>query len=313
MGRRNLAHDTVVVTGATGFLGRYLVDALLDRGAKVVAAVRTPTRAQAMADRGVEVRKADLRDADSLARAFEGADGVISNAALVALGTHAPEDVIAANVDGTAHVWDAIAAAEVPRVIHVSSAVAYAPKRDHFYREDDPLRDDRGLVHRFNAYAVSKGCAERLAWTRARQHGVALSTLRPHTVFGHGDRGTFTRWLLRFMRPKTVSVFPVGLRFPPIYAGDLAEAVCRMLERPASSHRAYNLATPPDAVSYWDLMKAYDRAGGDTPKVVLPVPFPMRRRYAVDRARDELDFEPRPLVDAFEDMLLRAERAHLHD
>ena len=307
----SLAGAKVAVTGATGFLGRYLVDALLDRGVEVIAVVRTPAKARGMADRGVDVRRADLAEPAALEEAFAGADAVVSNAALFTLGDQRAEDVIEANVGGTDNVFSAVAAAGIDRVVHVSSAVAYAPRADHFYREDDPLRDDRGPVHRFNAYAVSKGCAERLAWTRAKQHSIALSTLRPHTVFGHGDRGTFTRWFLRFMSPSLVSAFPVGVRFPPVYAGDLAEAVCRMLERPAARNRAYNLASAPDAVSYWDLMEAYRAAGGDTPKLVVPFYFPIRRRYAVDRARDELDFEPRPLVAAFEDMLLRADREPL--
>ncbi len=73
------------MTGATGFLGRYLVDALLARGAHVIGVVRNPDRVPELAARGVELRQADLAERDRLARGFAGAQAVVSNAALFSL------------------------------------------------------------------------------------------------------------------------------------------------------------------------------------------------------------------------------------
>jgi dihydroflavonol-4-reductase len=288
---------TVAVTGATGFIGRYLVAGLLARGAHVRGVVREPARAEGLARRGVEIRRADLSDEAALRQAFRGADAVICNAALVSLGGTAPAEVLRANVEGTTRSFAAMEG--VARAVFVSSAVAYRPKADHFYREEDALRDDRGRIHRLNAYAVSKGCSEAEAWRLAERYGVALSTVRPHTVFGAFDRATFTVWLKRFMA-LPVSAFPVGLELPAVYAGDLAEAVCRMLERDAAVGRAYNISA---SGSYWDLMRAFREAGGARARFVVPVPVPMRRRYAMERAAEELGFVARPHVEAFRDML----------
>jgi nucleoside-diphosphate-sugar epimerase len=296
----DLRGRTVAVTGATGFIGRYLALALRERGAKVIGVVRHPERGRALLDLGVELRRADLADSRALRDGFAGADAVVCNAAVISIGEISPAEVIAANVAGTRRSLEALAAAGAGRAVLVSSAVAYRPKRGHRYAEDDPLRDDRAPIHRLNAYAVSKACAERAAWELAREHGLALTTVRPHTVFGAFDQKSFTRWLKRFMQPP-VSVFPAGLYLPAIYAGDLAEAVCRMLEREIAVGRAYNLA--PLDVSYWELMRAYREAGGAVPRLVLPVPVPLRRRYAADRAARDLDFSPRPLVDCFRDMI----------
>src|SRR5262245_11042771 len=60
----------IAVTGATGFLGRYIVDALLARGAHVIGVVRNPGRVPELAARGVELRKADLAERDRLAAGF---------------------------------------------------------------------------------------------------------------------------------------------------------------------------------------------------------------------------------------------------
>src|ERR1043166_376544 len=90
----------VAVTGATGFLGRYLVDVLLDRGARVIGVVRNPDRVPELTARGVELRRADLAD-----RRWQGHEH--------------------ANVQGTENVFRAVAAAGVKRVVHVSSVAVY--------------------------------------------------------------------------------------------------------------------------------------------------------------------------------------------
>jgi NAD(P)H dehydrogenase (quinone) len=69
----------IVVTGATGHLGKLVVEGLLEKlpADRIVAAVRSPEKAAALAERGVEVRRADYADAESLVTAFKGADKVL--------------------------------------------------------------------------------------------------------------------------------------------------------------------------------------------------------------------------------------------
>jgi dihydroflavonol-4-reductase len=115
----------VAVTGATGFLGRYVVEALLGRGSRVVGVVRNPGRVPALAAR-IELRAADLADPRALAAGFAEADAVVSNAALFSLRNARWEDHQRANVEGTTNVFDAAAAAGVSRIVHVSSVAVYA-------------------------------------------------------------------------------------------------------------------------------------------------------------------------------------------
>ena len=297
-----LSNSTVAVTGATGFIGRYLVQTLLDRGAKVRAVVRRPDAARSLFGPDVEVREAPLSDRRALTSAFEGADAVVANAALIAVATRNPSALVDANVTGVEHTYEAMAEAGVRRAVHTSSAVVYRPKRGHHYSEDDPLYPQGARGHTFNHYGVSKAAGEHRAWDLCAKHGIDLSVCRPHTVFGNHDRGTFTRWFLRFLS-FPVTVFPSHLYLPAVYAGDLAEAMVRMLERDAARGRAYHVCSDPDAVSYWSLMQAYRAAGGRTPKLVLPIPVPVRRRYSTERMRADLNFVPRSPVEAFRDML----------
>ena len=298
----DLSSAEVAVTGATGFIGRYLVEALLGRGARVRAVVRRPDAARTLFGERVDIRTADLADQDALGRAFDGADAIVANAALISVATRDRQALVRANVEGVERTYRAAAAAGVRRAVHTSTAVAYVPKRGHRYHEDDPLYPPGTRSHPLNHYGVTKAAGERRARELCDEHGIAVSFSRPHTVFGNQDRGTFTRWFLRFMA-SPVTVFPTHLYLPAIYAGDLAEAMCRMLERDAARGRAYNVCSAPDEVSYWRLMRAYRDAGGPTPKVVVPVPVPLRRRYSTERMRADLDFAPASPVEAFRTML----------
>lgn len=298
----DLSSATVAVTGASGFIGRYLVRGLLARRAKVVAVVRNPTRLADLSVPALTIKTADLADRDALTAAFSGTDAIINNAAFVSVAHADRQTYLQANLKGVENVFRAAHAAHVFRMVHMSSAVAYRKKPGHRYDESDPLWADTDPSHRFSHYAVSKGAGERAAWALAHQLNLVLSTARPHTVYGAHDRGTFSIWLERFMK-WPITVWPAYLKLPSIYAGDLAEAILRMLERPAAHHKAYNLACSADQISYWNLMQAYRKAGGGRARLVVPIPVPVTLRYTTDRAQQDLAFTPRPLHAAFSDML----------
>jgi nucleoside-diphosphate-sugar epimerase len=298
----NLAGTSIAVTGASGFIGGYLVRALIARGARVIAVVRRPELCAALASQGAELRRADLADRATMARAFRGAEAAIANAGLISLGGHSRRALVSANVEGTRNVFHALADAGVGRALFTSSAVVYRPRADHRYREDDPLRRHDDPATPLGYYAISKAWAEHEAWQLAHELGIVLSTARPHTVYGAFDNRGFTRWFKLLMRAP-IAAFPTQLMLPSVYAGDLAEAMCRMLERTVAHGRAYNISGEPDRFDYWDLFCAYREAGGRVPRVVLPMPVPLRRSFVIARAERDLDFENRAPVDAFRDML----------
>ena len=161
-GRRGmqLKGATIAVTGATGFLGRYLVDTLLRRGARVVGVVRNPDRVPELHERGVELRRADLAERDRLAAGFRGADAVVSNAALLSLRNQPWSEYVRTNVDGTVNVCEAAAAAGVKRIVHVSSVGVYRGRQQRAVDEDHvQLRARRaaGAHHRLPALEGARG------------------------------------------------------------------------------------------------------------------------------------------------------------
>lgn len=286
----NLSNATVAITGATGFLGGYLVDALLARGARVIAVVRNPDKARELAQRGAELRLATLEDPAALRRAFQGADAVISNAAMIAFTR--PRETMRTNVEGTRNVFEALIGAGVPRAINISSASAYVPS---------PLRvDERGRLRKgrttalVSAYGESKAAADRLAEQLCRAHGVGLTTFRPCGITGPADP-LLKRAIEQIMRIP-LTPYPVLTRIGVVHGADVATAVCTALSRPdVARGKVYNLQG--NTVSLWQLGTVAQRVQGRGPWLRIPVPFPYLLRFDDDLARRELEFRPRGVDD----------------
>ena len=297
-----LGESRIAVTGATGFLGRYIVDSLLGRGAHVIGVVRNPTKVPELLNKGVELRRADLTEPDRLARAFAGANAVVSNAALLSLGRASRADVQRVNVDGTRNVFEALARAGVKRAVHVSSVAVYRGHRGTPVDEDYPLRAHARRITRFNAYGSSKARSEQLALRLARELALKLTVIRPSAIYGAFDASGFTHWFKRLMSCP-IAPYPVGMGRALVYAGDVAEAIALALEKPVAAGRTYNIAGPNH--SFWAFAREWKRAGGRTPFLMLPLPLPSFLRYDNRRAREELGWEPRAYLEGCHDMLRR--------
>jgi nucleoside-diphosphate-sugar epimerase len=289
----NLTGSRIAVTGATGFLGRYIVDVLLRRGAHVIGVVRNPERVPELPRRGVEMRRADLAEPDRLAHGFAGADAVVSNAALYSLRNHNWNDHQRTNIEGTRNVLQAVGEAGVRRVVHVSSVSIYGLLARGRITEDHPQLSEATRRTLFTVYPISKAVSEQQAWTLAREHGLDLTTVRPCAIYGAFDRN-FTPVVRRLVSPP-VTLIPAFLRPSFVYARDVAEAIALILEKPGSIGRAYN--TTGDGESAWQLVRAWKEAGGRAASLMLPVPLPLRTNFDSSRARAELGWHCRPMVE----------------
>ncbi|TMA30833.1 MAG: NAD(P)-dependent oxidoreductase [Deltaproteobacteria bacterium] len=175
------------------------------------------------------------------------------------------------------------AAAGVRRVVHISSVSAYVRPAPARVTEEHPLLgEDAGRLT--PAYGLSKALAERRAWALAREHGLALTTLRPCLIYGAFDSNFMPIFAALARLP--VAVMPAGTWLPMVYAGDVADAVALAIEKPEAVGRAYNVAG--EEMSVWQFFTAWRAAGGRSARVALPVPFPFRRSYDTTRARTEL-------------------------
>lgn len=295
-----LKGKTIAVTGATGFLGRYIVAVLLQRGAHVVGVVRNPARVPELAQRGVELRQADLAEPDRLSAGFQGADAVVSNAALFAVnkmfgfGDRNWREHERTNIEGTRNVFEAIHAAGVQRVVHVSSVAVYAKRSQPSIDEDHPQLSEQTRRTPANAYQISKAVSEQLAWRLAEQYSLQLTTVRPCGIYGAFDPNFMAVFKRLLKLP--VSVFPTLLQLPMVYAGDVAEAIALALEKPVAIGKAYNVTGEDRRL--WEFLEAWKAAGGKAPLLTIPLPVPIKHSFDHGRARRDLGWQNRPYVDA---------------
>ncbi len=294
----------IAVTGATGFLGKYIVGELLERGAEVIAVVRNPDRAPSLKRDGVTFRRADLAEPEQLRAGFEGVDAVVSNAGLITLDKVSPDEFIQTNVDGIKNVLNATVGAGVRRLVHISSTTVYRKtpwfKKIH---EGAPIRGASDAVTRRTAYPISKAMAEQYCREFSEENDLDLTILRPPGCFGANDP-TVTRVFKKMMSLPVVP-FPIGTRVSLVYGGDVGKAVALALERKVSNGRTYNISGTDE--TGWDFKEAWRKAGGRTPYFLLPIPFPLTHRFENESALKDLGWEPRCYVEALAETIAMEE------
>jgi len=228
----------ILVTGATGFLGRHVVAALQERGLAVRALVRQKSRALAKA--GVEQLIGDVEEPSTLAAAFDGVKSVFHLAGAVSRAAADASRMMRVHVDGTRNVVAAARAAGTRRLVLASSSGTIAVSKDETFvaTEDAPYAEN---VVAGWPYYLSKIYQERLVLAEPIPD-LEVVALLPSLVLGPGDtRGSSTEDVLRFLQRRIPYVPPGGLSFVDVR--DAAAAFVAALDRAPPGER-YLLGGP---------------------------------------------------------------------
>ena len=177
----------VFVTGAGGFIGSHLVEALADAGAHVRALVRYTSRGswghlEQLAPElrtSLEVVLGDVRDARFMRRQIDGCHVVFHLAALIGIpySYEASESYIDTNVRGTLNILEAAREAGVQRVVITSTSEVYGTARHTPIDESHPLQAQ-------SPYSASKIAADKLAESYHLSFGLPVVTVRPFNTYG---------------------------------------------------------------------------------------------------------------------------------
>jgi NAD dependent epimerase/dehydratase len=183
----NLAGRRVLVTGAAGFIGSHVVEALTQRGCRVRALVHYNSRGdwghlegldRAHRD-AIEVVLGDVRDAFATSRAVDGCDVVLHLAALIAIpySYRAAHSYVTTNIEGTLNVLEACRQHGVERLVHTSTSETYGTA------EYTPI-DERHPLQGQSPYSASKIAADKMAESYYRSFDLPVTTLRPFNTYG---------------------------------------------------------------------------------------------------------------------------------
>ena len=177
----------VLVTGAGGFIGSHLVEALLEKGANVRAFVKYNGRGDwgmlsdipAESQKSIEVVMGNICDPFFVRRAVEGCDYVFHLAALIGIPYSyvASADYVQANVVGTLNVLEACRSAGVARMIHTSTSETYGTAQYVPIDEKHPMQGQ-------SPYSASKIGADKMAESYHKSFEVPIVTVRPFNTFG---------------------------------------------------------------------------------------------------------------------------------
>lgn len=283
---------TVVVTGATGFVGGALLDALAVDGWRVVAMGRDPARLAALAGRGIAVSDAPLGAAPALRQVLEAADAVVHCAARAAdWGPRAAfwRD----NVDGTTALLRAMAVRPGRRLVHVSTASVYFTGAPRFDLVEGDALDVPPMP-----YPASKREAERRVLAAHAAGDVSAVVLRPRGVIGRGDRHIVPRLVaaLAARRLPRLDQVPVQTHLTTI--GNLVHAIRRALDVPSGGLLCH--VADPAPVDLWPTLDALaDRLR--VPRATRRVP---RRLVHAVAALSEWTARSAPLVTRYGAALL---------
>lgn len=233
--------DEVAVTGAEGFIGSHLVEALVRRGHRVRAMVLynmfsshgwLDVLEPGVLDQ-VDVVFGDVRDPASVRQVVEGAAVVYHLAALgsVPYSYCAPRSFVDTNVIGTLHVLEAVRAFGTPRLVHTSTSETYGTARTASISETH-------LLQAQSPYAASKIGADKLVESYYLSFGTPVVTLRPFNTFG-------PRQSARAVIPAIIIQLAAGRRQLKLgaldptrdfcYVTDTARAFVELGEAPASA------------------------------------------------------------------------------
>jgi nucleoside-diphosphate-sugar epimerase len=215
----------IILTGATGFIGRHLLERLLGEGHRCRCLVRTLPAGGIFDQPDVELFVGDLSRPATLEAIGIGMDAACHLAAAGHVSAVSPEAFRAVretNVEGTANIARACALGGVKRFIHFSSTAAMGLIRA-------PMIDEAAAARPRTPYQKSKLEGETAALDAGRRSGMETIILRPCMVYGPGGRGEF----LKFCRLVRKGLFPrIGRgenRTPLVHVRDVVEAALAAL------------------------------------------------------------------------------------
>lgn len=246
-----LKNKKVLVTGAAGFIGSHLLEALVEKTAKVKAFVRYNSKTScgniAFLDKRVkneiELCYGDLRELDSLAKVMSDVDVVFNLAALVGIPysyIH-PHEVVATNLIGTLNILTAARDAGVSKIVQTSTSEVYGSPDRVPIKETDTLKPQ-------SPYSASKIGSDAIARSFFYSFGLPVAIIRPFNAYGprQSARAVIPTIITQALNSGTIKLGAVDTRRDFTYVTDTVKGFIRMAEVDKACGEVVNVGTGSD-------------------------------------------------------------------
>lgn len=291
----------VLVTGAAGFVGSHVAEALAKQGHRVIGLdAFTPfydvalkeENARAVVAAGGEIVRLDLASGD-LSGAVQGAEAVIHLAAQPGLSDWTTfDDYVRNNVIATGRLLAAVhAAGNQPRFVHVSTSSVYGA---------EATGDEATLPAPTSVYGVTKLAAEQLALARHREGSLQCTVLRIFSVYGPRERPDkfYPRLVRAILEGSEITLFEGSERHSRSfsYAGDIVKGTLAALDRwEVASGEIFNIGSDVETTT-GEGLAIVERLTGKRARIVRSprrAGDQLRTHANIEKARRLLGYEPR--------------------
>jgi len=295
----------VFVSGADGFIGSHLTQALITAGFQVRSFLCYNSfgswgwleGAKSNPSQGLTVFSGDIRDPHGIRKAIEGCDLVLHLAALIGIpySYHSPDTYVDTNIKGTLNILQAARDLGVKRVIHTSTSEVYGTPQTVPIREDHPLQGQ-------SPYSATKIGADQLALSFYHSFGLPVTILRPFNTYGprQSARAVIPTIITQILKGKReIQLGSIRPTRDLVFVEDTVDGFLRALEAPNIAGEVIQLGTGHE-ISIGDLANLIAELMGEKVRIredaqrVRPKGSEVERLVAdASKAKKLLGWEPK--------------------
>src|SRR5256712_2683815 len=247
------------VTGATGFIGGRVTRQLVDAGHDVVVIARRPESARGLESIGVDVRRGDITNPDSLRGPMAGVDGVFHIAGWYKIGSKNPSEGERTNVVGTRNVLTAMKELRVPKGVYTSTLAVFSDT--HGQLVDEPYRHNGPSL---TEYDRTKWIAHYEIAEPMIRAGLPLVIVQPGVNYGPGDTSEIRPTFVRYLQGKLRAI-PKRTAYCWAHVEDTARAHILAMERGRAGGTLIIAGPPHTLIDAFDVAEAV--TGNPAPRV----------------------------------------------
>lgn len=266
LGVTNLHSRKILVTGASGFVGKAFCAEALERGIQVRSVIRSGKKLQSSLDCFVID---DMISMPDWLDALHGCDAVIHLAARVHIMRETADDPLSEfrllNVAGTEHLARSASAAGIKRFVYVSSVKVNGEETNH-----DEVYTELDMAAPQDPYGISKWEAEKKLQQISEETGLEIVIVRPPLVYGAGVKGNFAQLISAVAKGVPFPFASVKNKRSLIYVRNLVDALMLCVTHPKAAGNTY-LVSDAEAVSTPELLRKISLAMGKQPRL-FPCP-----------------------------------------
>ena len=253
----------VFITGATGFIGKQVVNLLSNTDHELFCLVRKSSQRKIPGSKWINIIEGDLGNKNSIIQGMRGCDWVINLAGLYSYWEPDNQLFRKINVNGTRNVMEAALETRVSKVIHVSTVMIYGKQTDNLITEESKPGK------RFTRYTQSKFEGDEIVWEMYKNKGLPIVVIYPSAVLGAGDPQVSGRYISDLIhRRLPITAFDKSVH-SWVHVNDVAKAVVRAAEKPGNIGEKYFISNQRLSMREFNLLVS-EISGVPLPKLEMP-------------------------------------------